>query len=206
LGADVARVKQTISQTVETASLTERAKLALNTPQAPVLRVTRVRYDNADQPLALEEVVLQLSRYFGLAPDDGDISELTELAQRYGLSLGRAIERISIVPATSNVAKHLGIAAGTDVMKLDRTVENADGEPVEWRVPIPRSNRVKLPGSLRPEYARGSALRIFRRSRMSQAIASSALGLSGSRATHFSMGGPNSFTSDCAGWSLMICA
>ena len=36
-----------------------------------------------------------------------------------------------------------------------------------------------------------------------QAIAASALGLSGSCATHFSIGGTNSFTSD---WSVMICA
>jgi DNA-binding GntR family transcriptional regulator len=123
-----------ISQTVGTASLVEWAKLALNEPQSRVLRVTRVRYDIADQPVALEEVVLPLSRFFGLAPDDGDIPDLTELAQRHGISLGRAIERISIVPATKDVASHLGIAFGTDVMKLDRVTETADGEPIEWRV------------------------------------------------------------------------
>jgi hypothetical protein len=29
---------------------------------------------------------------------------------------------------------HLQIARGTDVLKLNRIVETADGEPVEWRV------------------------------------------------------------------------
>jgi DNA-binding GntR family transcriptional regulator len=44
------------------------------------------------------------------------------------------MERISIVPSIREVAQHLGIAAGADVMKLDRIVETADGEPIEWRV------------------------------------------------------------------------
>ena len=38
------------------------------------------------------------------------------------------------MPATREVAKHLGIGAGAQVMKLDRIVETADGEPIEWRV------------------------------------------------------------------------
>ena len=29
---------------------------------------------------------------------------------------------------------HLKIAAGTDVMKLERVAETADGQPIEWRV------------------------------------------------------------------------
>ena len=66
----------------------------------------------------------------------GATSDITELAQCYGLSLGRATERVSIVPATKDVAKHLGIAAGANVMKLDRIVETADGAPIEWRVAI----------------------------------------------------------------------
>ena len=60
--------------------------------------------------------------------------ETCELAQRHGLSLGRATERISIVPATKDVAMHLGIPAGANVMKLDRIAETADGKPIEWRV------------------------------------------------------------------------
>ena len=126
-------MKQTISQTVETASLTEWAKLALNTPKARVLRMTRVRYD-ADCPLALEEVVLALDRFPGLTPNGGDVPDIMELAQRHGLSLSRATERISIIPATKDVASHLQIAAGANVMKLERVAETVDGVPIEWRV------------------------------------------------------------------------
>ena len=71
----------------------------------------------------------------GLAPNGGgDIPDVAELARRHGLALGRATERITIVPATRDVAAHLGITAGADVMKLDRVVKTVSGEPVEWRV------------------------------------------------------------------------
>ena len=111
------------------------AKLGLTSPRAPVLRVTRVRFDTSDRCHALEEVVLPLERFPGLYPSGGgDVPDITELAQRYGLSLGRATERVSIVPATKVVAEHLRIAAGANVLKLDRIAETADGEPIEWRV------------------------------------------------------------------------
>ena len=74
-----------------------------------------------------------LDRFRGLHAN-GVVSDIAELAQRYGVSLGRTTDRVSIVPATREVAQHLGIAVGADVMKLDRIVETADGEPVEWRV------------------------------------------------------------------------
>ena len=124
-----------VSQTVGTATIVEWAKLALSTPQAGVLRVTRVLFDDNDRPIALEEAVLPLERFPSLSPNGGgDIPDIIELAQRHGISLCRATERVSIVQATKDVAQHLQIAAGADVMKLDRNVETADGEPVEWRV------------------------------------------------------------------------
>jgi DNA-binding GntR family transcriptional regulator len=127
-----------ISQTAETANLVEWAKLALNSPQARVLRVTRVRYDAPDQPIAFEEVVLALDRFPGLTANGGDVPDIIELAQRYGISLGRSSERISMVRASKDVAVHLGIAAGADVLKLDRIAETTDGEPIEWRVAYQR--------------------------------------------------------------------
>jgi DNA-binding GntR family transcriptional regulator len=128
-----------IAQTVGTANVAEWAKLVLSNLQAPVLRVTRLRHDDQARSVALEEVVLPLDRFSGLAPNGGDIPDIVELAQRHGLSLGRVTERISIVRATRDVASHLRIAAGTDVMKLDRVTETADGRPIEWRVTFARA-------------------------------------------------------------------
>jgi DNA-binding GntR family transcriptional regulator len=120
-----------ITQNTDTANATECAKLALKAPHARVLRLMRLRYAALSRPVALEVAVLPLDRFPGLTADASDI---TELAQCYGLSLGRATEHVSIVSATKNVAAHLGIAVGVNVMKLDRIVETTDGEPIEWRV------------------------------------------------------------------------
>ena len=128
-----------IAQTVGTANVAEWAKLVLSNLQAPVLRVTRLRHDDQTRSVTLEEVVLPLDRFPGLAPNGGDIPDIVELAQRHGLSLGRVTERISIVRATRDVASHLRITAGTDVMKLDRVTETADGRPIEWRVAFARA-------------------------------------------------------------------
>ena len=125
---------QSLTQTTDTANTIEWAKLALSSPKARVLRVTRIRYDGADHPIAFEEVVLALDRFPGLTANGGDIPDIIELGRRHGLSVGRASERVSIMAATKDVASHLGIATGTNVLKLDRVVVTIDGEPVEWRV------------------------------------------------------------------------
>jgi DNA-binding GntR family transcriptional regulator len=124
-----------IAQSTGTATVDEWAKLDLNAPNSRVLRVTRIQHDETSRPVAREEVVLALERFPGLSPNGGgDVPDIIELAQRHGVSLGRATERVSIVQATKDVASHLQIAAGAAVMKLDRIVETLDGEPVEWCV------------------------------------------------------------------------
>jgi GntR family transcriptional regulator len=124
-----------ITQNTDTANASESTNLALKAPHARVLRLMRIRYAALNRPVALEVVVLPLDRFPGLTADTSDI---TELAQCYGLSLGRATEHISIVSATKNVAAHLGIPVGANVMKLDRIAETADGAPIEWRVAYTR--------------------------------------------------------------------
>jgi DNA-binding GntR family transcriptional regulator len=121
-------------QSIGIATVEEWAKLDLNEPNSRVLRVTRLQQDDRSHPLGVEEIVLALDRFPGLIANGADIPDIIELAQRHDISLGRAMERLSIVPATQDIAQDLGIAAGTDVMKLDRIAETADGEPVEWRV------------------------------------------------------------------------
>jgi DNA-binding GntR family transcriptional regulator len=123
-----------IAWTIVTANGIELAKLALNDPQAPVLRMTRKRCDALDRPLAYEEIVLPLSQFPRLACDVDLTSDILQLARRHGLSLGQATESVCIVRATTDIALHLGIAEGMDVLKLDRVTKTADGAPIEWRV------------------------------------------------------------------------
>ena len=123
-----------ISRAVGTANIIEWARLALRDLHAPVLRVARLRHDHQGSPIAFENVVLVLGLFPDLADDDDAIHDIAELARQYGRSLARSSERISIVPAGGEIAHHLGVAPGTDVLKLDRIVETSDGVPAEWRV------------------------------------------------------------------------
>jgi DNA-binding GntR family transcriptional regulator len=128
-------VARLISQSAGTATLEEWAKLDLNVPNSRVLRVTRIECDDNNCPVAFQESILPLERFPGLSANGGgDVPDITRLAQRHGLSLRRATERIGIVRARRDIASHLQIAAGVDVLKVNRIVETADGEPVEWRV------------------------------------------------------------------------
>jgi len=123
-----------VSQTVGTANITEWAKLALSDLRARVLRVTRLRHDDQDRPVVLEMVVLVLDWFPGLETSGDATLDIAELARRYGLQLARATERASIVPASAEIASHLATGPGTNVVKLDRVAETAQGVPVEWRV------------------------------------------------------------------------
>ena len=122
------------AQGTGTVSRVEQTKLRLPQLQAPVLRARRVRFDYDNQPIAVEDVVLPLIRFPGLTASDGDLPDIIELARQQRLRLGRATERISTVPANGEVARHLRIALGADVVKLDRVIETDDGVPIEWRV------------------------------------------------------------------------
>ena len=123
-----------IAQTARGANTVESTKLALGKPGEPILEVKRVRHYECGRPLAFEEVILPLSHYPGL-DRNGDVTvNLPELAQQYGLVLGRATERVSTVLASDGVAVHLGVTAGTPILKLDRLTATADGAPIEWRV------------------------------------------------------------------------
>jgi DNA-binding GntR family transcriptional regulator len=134
---DVARIVE-IERIVGTANVVKWARLALADLQAPVLRVKRLQHDDQDRPIALEIVVLVLARFPGLEGDGGAIPEIGELARRYSLSLSGTRERLSLAQATSDVALHLGTSVGADVLKRDRVVETADGEPLEWLVAFSR--------------------------------------------------------------------
>ena len=121
-----------IAQTVGSANLMEWTKLALKDMKSAVIRVTRTRHEQGQT--LLEEVVLPLSVFPGLITDGEVLPDIVDLAQRFGVRLGRASEHISFVPATSGIAQHLGTTAGTSIVKLDRIIETTQGEPVEWRV------------------------------------------------------------------------
>jgi GntR family transcriptional regulator len=114
----------------------EQERLQLKTAD-PVLRVTRVRRDKG-RLFMVEDVVLAVGRLPGLEDADAGNYRISALAQRHGIHLAKATERVTMEEATPQVAKLLDIKAGNRLLKLDRLISAAGGYPVEWRVALCR--------------------------------------------------------------------
>lgn len=98
-----------------------------------VIRIRRVHMHN-DRPYMHEEVSLPERTFPGLAEREKAPQRIADLAQEFGLVLGRGIESVSVATASDAVAESLGVAKGTPVLVLNRVVFAIDGRPVEWRV------------------------------------------------------------------------
>jgi GntR family transcriptional regulator len=110
----------------------ECARLSL-LPEDRVHRIRGVRLID-EQPFLFENASIPANLFPGL----GEMSSVTHrivcLAQKYGILLGKADERISVGTVSSDVAEALSIAPGSSVAVLDRVVRAIDGRPVEWRM------------------------------------------------------------------------
>jgi GntR family transcriptional regulator len=114
------------------ANVLECERLALNRSHR-VYRIRRILLCNG-RPSVLDEASVPAELFPGLAEKDEVPHRIVVLAQRYGLLLGRAEERVSIGTAEAPVAAALGLAAGSPVLRLDRVAFALDGRRVEWRI------------------------------------------------------------------------
>ena len=81
----------------------------------------------------VEDVSLPAALFPGLAERNVGALGLLELAQAYGILLGKGEERVSIVAASNLASEVLGIAEGSPVLFLDRVVSTREGRRAEWR-------------------------------------------------------------------------
>ena len=134
-GPDNRRITTSVSHhqlRVEPASEQERARLKLEA-QGKVIRMRRIR-SLQQKPFMLEDIAMPASRFPGLERQTHPPQMISALAQQYGLLLGAAQEKISIVRANHDVADALSVAADTPLMHLDRVIHLIDGPPIQWRV------------------------------------------------------------------------
>jgi GntR family transcriptional regulator len=110
----------------------ECARLCLPTGDR-VYRIRRVRLSD-DEPFMVEEASVPAALFSGLEEMSALTHRIVCLAQKYGILLGKAEERISIASASPEVADALCVARGSPVTVLDRVVRAMDGQPVEWRI------------------------------------------------------------------------
>jgi GntR family transcriptional regulator len=99
-------------------------------------RVHRIRrvWSAEGKPYLLEDLVMPAKMFPGLALREEASMHLTALAQRYGVLLGDAEERITINSVAPDVAAALRVEVGATVLRLDRLICSLHNVPVEWRL------------------------------------------------------------------------
>ena len=114
------------------ASAEERARLAL-AARARVVRIRRVRA-LAGRPCIAESIVLPASLFPGLIERPLPNNLYGLFAEKYGIGIARASERLRAVALGASDATLLGVAQGTPALAIDRLALAIDGRRVEWRV------------------------------------------------------------------------
>jgi len=114
------------------ANALERERLRLQAADH-VYRIRRVQSHDG-RPFMVEDVSMPATIFPRLVEMNGVNHRIAILAQRHGVLLGKAQERISIGQASPEAAEVLGIAPATAILSLDRVTQTLDGYPVEWRI------------------------------------------------------------------------
>lgn len=120
------------SLTRDRADSEARQRLALPA-RSGVWRIERMRRLAGGAPL-VERIVLPAARFPGLDRLPAIPNNLYLLyATRFGITVGRAVERLKAVAATAEEAAALGCPVGAPLLAIDRTAFALDGTPAEWR-------------------------------------------------------------------------
>ena len=105
-------------------------------PGAMVLRIDRRRMIGG-APAIVERIAVPQALFpdLDVLEEDGLPNTLYDLYQkRYGVTVGRATERLRAVAATAEDADHLGVEPGAPLLEIERIARDLDDGPVEWRL------------------------------------------------------------------------
>jgi GntR family transcriptional regulator len=131
-GERIAGVGEMLAQTVRPVTAEEEERLQVGASE--LVACTKRLRKHQGRPLLVEERCLALSRFPGLGASAPGDYQIIVLAQKCGLHLGKAIERVNPSKATPELAKLLSIDVGAMLLKLDRVIYSGDGLPVERRI------------------------------------------------------------------------
>lgn len=131
-GEGIAGHTEVLARTVDRPTEDERKRLQMR-PDETVFRTQRLRKHDG-RPFMFEEARVAISQLTGFETGDVEDCSIVALAQRHGVHLAQASERLSMAAATPEVAKLLRIEPGKMLLKLDRLIVSTAGRPVEWRM------------------------------------------------------------------------
>ena len=116
------------------------ARLGLGAGEAVVM-IHRMRSLGGEAAVS-ERIAVPAARFPGLAAFEPVPNNLYGLyAERYGVTVARASESLKAVACPAADAAHLGIAAGSPVLVIDRLATDLDDQKVEWRVSLCRTDQ-----------------------------------------------------------------
>jgi GntR family transcriptional regulator len=117
-------------------------------PRAKVVRIDRVR-SLAGQTCVAERIFLPAAMFPGIERQDLPNNLYEIYATEFGVTIGRATERLKAVAATNREANILGIPQGYPLLHIDRTAFALDGRRAEWRVWLCRTDAAHYLSELR---------------------------------------------------------
>jgi len=133
-GSRLLPTSRVLSCAVERAAPRAQDRLGLGQGDA-VVAIRRLRL-LADRPAIYEFIAAPAELFPGLAELGDDLpNTLYDLYQRrWGVTIGRAVERLKAVPAPLAEAEALGAGPGDPLLEIDRVAQDLEGRAVEWRV------------------------------------------------------------------------
>jgi GntR family transcriptional regulator len=109
----------------------ELAELAL-APGSRVIRIRRVRALSG-KPVVAERIVLPATLFPGLTHQAIPNNLYALYAGAYGVTVGRAREKLKAISLERSDATLLGVPTGCPALAIDRLAYALDGTPAEWR-------------------------------------------------------------------------
>ena len=117
-------------------------------PRDPVVQIERVRSLRGEACVA-ERIRLPAALFRGIESRDLPNNLYELYASEFGVTIGRASEKLKAVAAEDWAATALGVPVGTPLLQVDRLAYDLDGRRVEWRVSLCRTETIHYWSDLR---------------------------------------------------------
>jgi GntR family transcriptional regulator len=117
-------------------------------PRARIVRIDRAR-SLSGEPCVVERIFLPAALFPGIERQDLPNNLYEYYAAGFGVTIGRASERLKAVPASADEAGVLGVPAGHPLLQIDRVAFALDGRRAEWRVWLCRTDSLHYLSELR---------------------------------------------------------
>lgn len=128
-----------------TADEAERLTVA---PGSPLFRIDRVRA-MSDKPMIVETILLPAGRVPGLDKSETIPNNVYRLySTKWGITIGRASERLKAIAASAADATELGCALGAPLLEISRVAYDLEDRPVELRLSRCRTDDVHYSSEL----------------------------------------------------------